>query len=163
MQSDQSPPQSVVRHIWSYSDVNLRLISNKLLLSLLLWEHTMVNQPYGRVPNFIILNITPPYRWCNCWIRKRQSTWINPVHLEKSSMPLLQGTTYHLSGWNLCEFQFPILQNVRWMDSSTEIKVIHAFNYDVNSLFPCQKKSFNHKSPTSPTPLHKITIFLQKN
>ena len=36
MQSDQSPLQSVVRRIWSYSDVNLCPISNKLLLLLLL-------------------------------------------------------------------------------------------------------------------------------
>ena len=36
MQSYQSPPQSVVRRIWSYSDVNLRLIRNKLLLLSLL-------------------------------------------------------------------------------------------------------------------------------
>ena len=35
MQSDQSPLQSVVRRIWSYSDVNLCPISNKLLLLLL--------------------------------------------------------------------------------------------------------------------------------
>ena len=36
MQSDQSPPQSVVRCIWSYSYINLHPISNKLLLILLL-------------------------------------------------------------------------------------------------------------------------------